>query len=84
VQSGAEQLKWAPDGTALTYVTTNGHSQSVVRQPLDGKPATTVLHFDSEPLLIPAYDWSPDGKRLALVRAPYHNTDVITFSIPSK
>lgn len=80
----AKQLKWTPDGTALTYVTTDGHTQSLIRQPLSGKPPTTVLHFDSEPLLIQAYDWSPDGKKLAITRAPYHDTDVVMFSIPSK
>jgi eukaryotic-like serine/threonine-protein kinase len=80
----ARQLKWAPDGTALTYVSTRGQSHSLVRQPLSGKPGSTVLHFDSEPLLIKAYDWSPDGKNLAVSRAPYHDTDVVMFSIPSK
>jgi serine/threonine protein kinase/Tol biopolymer transport system component len=80
----SSELKWTPDGTALTYVTTDGHTQSLIRQPLSGKPPTTVLHFDSEPLLIKAYDWSPDGKKLAVTRAPYHDTDVVMFSVPSK
>ena len=84
ITGGAEQLKWTPDGTALTYVTTTGQSQSLMRQPLSGKPASTVLRLDSEPLLIKAYDWSPDGKKLAMTRAPYHDTDVVMFSIPSK
>jgi serine/threonine protein kinase/dipeptidyl aminopeptidase/acylaminoacyl peptidase len=84
VPEKASQLKWAPDGTALTYVTTRGQSQSLMRQPLSGKPASTVLRLDSEPLLIKAYDWSPDGKKLAITRAPYHDTDVVMFSIPSK
>lgn len=84
VPEGATQLKWTSDGTALTYVSTKGHSQSLVRQPLSGGGATTVLHFDSEPLLIKAYDWSPDGKKLAVTRSPYHDTDVVMFSIPSK
>lgn len=79
---GTTQLKWTPDGTALTYVSTRNHS--LVRQPLSGGTATTVLHLDSEPLLIKAYDWSPDGKKLAVTRAPYHDTDVVMFSIPSK
>jgi len=78
------ELKWTPDGTALTYVTTDGHTQSLIRQPLSGKPPTTVLHFDSEPLLIQAYDWSPDGKKLAITRTQFHDTDVVMFSIPSK
>ncbi len=84
VPQGAEQLKWIPDGTALTYVTTKGQSQSLVRQALSDGTANTILHFDSEPLLIKAYDWSPDGKKLAITRAPYHDTDVVMFSIPSK
>lgn len=81
---GAKQLKWTPDGTAFTYVTTKGQSQSLVRQTLSDGTANTILHFDSEPLLIKAYDWSPDGKKLAITRAPYHDTDVVMFSIPSK
>jgi Tol biopolymer transport system component len=80
----ATQLKWAPDGTALTYVSTEGQSQSLIRHPLFGKAPTTILRFDSEPLLIKAYDWSPDGKKLAITRTPYHDTDVVMFSIPSK
>jgi dipeptidyl aminopeptidase/acylaminoacyl peptidase len=69
---------------SLTYVSRQGQSRSLVRLPLNGKAATTVLQFDSEPLLIKAYDWSPDGKKLAVTRAPYHDTDVVMFSIPSK
>jgi Tol biopolymer transport system component len=84
VPADAAQLKWTPDGTALTYVSSTGQSQSLFRQPLSGKAATRILHFDSEPMLIKAYDWSPDGKRLAVTRAPYHSTDVVMFSIPSK
>jgi serine/threonine protein kinase len=84
VPQEARQLKWTPDGTALSYVSATGQSQSLFRQPLSGKAATRILHFDSEPLLIGAYDWSPDGKKLAVTRAPYHSTDVVMFSIPSK
>jgi serine/threonine protein kinase len=80
----ASQLKWTADGTSLTYVSGKGQSRFLVRQPLSGGAATTVLHFDSEPMLISAYDWSPDGKKLAVTRAPYHSTDVVMFSIPSK
>jgi eukaryotic-like serine/threonine-protein kinase len=84
VPQEAGQLKWTPDGTALSYVSATGQSQSLFRQPLSGKAATRILHFDSEPMLIGAYDWSPDGKKLAVTRAPYHSTDVLMFSVPSK
>lgn len=79
---GAIQLKWTPDATALTYVSEK--ERSLVRQPLLAGAATTLLHFDAEPLLIKAYDWSPDGKKIAVTRAPYHDTDVIMFSVPPK
>lgn len=84
VPQQAQQLKWTPDGAALTYVSSTRQSQSLFRQPLSGKAATMILHFDSEPMLIKAYDWSPDGKKLAVTRAPYHSTDVVIFSMPSK
>ena len=81
---GSTHLKWAPDEKSLTYVSVRGVSSSLIRQPLSGGPAQTVLHPDSEPLLIQSYDWSPDGKKLAVTRAPYHDTDVIMFRIPPK
>jgi Tol biopolymer transport system component len=84
VPQGATQLKWTADGESLTYVSRKGESRFLARLPLNGKPATTVLQFDSEPLLIKAYDWSPDGKKLAITRAPYHDTDVVMFSVPAK
>ena len=84
VPQGADQLEWTPDGTALTYLSSTGQSQSLFLQPLSGTPVTRILHFDSEPMLIMAYDWSHDGKKLAVTRAPYHSTDVVMFSIPPK
>ena len=84
VPQDAGQLKWTPDGKSLTYVASNGRSQDLIQQPLSGTPAKPILHFDSEPMLVSAYDWSLDGKKLAVVRAPYHTTDVVMFSIPSK
>ena len=46
VQEKASQLKWAPDGTAFTYVTAKGQSQSLIRQALSDGTANTILHFD--------------------------------------
>lgn len=84
VPPDAGQLRWTPDGKSLTYVVSNGRSQDLIQQPLSGAAAKPILHFDSEPMLVSAYDWSLDGKKLAIVRAPYHTTDVVMFSIPSK
>jgi len=74
-------LGWAPDGHALTYVrNTTGNTQNVYMQPLSGGPPVQLTHFDSEPAVVSAYAWSRDGKKLAITRARYNDTDVVLFS----
>jgi eukaryotic-like serine/threonine-protein kinase len=75
------RLGWTPDGHALTYVhNTTGDTQNVYMQPLAGGAPVQLTHFDSEPALIPAYAWSRDGKKFAITRARYNDTDVVMFS----
>jgi serine/threonine protein kinase/Tol biopolymer transport system component len=74
-------LGWTPDGQGLTYVhNTTGNTQNVYMQPLAGGPPLQLTHFDSEPALIQAYAWSRDGKKFAITRARYNDTDVVMFS----
>jgi Tol biopolymer transport system component len=75
------RLAWAPDGRGLTVVrdTTPG-VQNLYLIPLKGGKEVQLTHFDSEPGLIPAYDWSPDGKKLAITRARYDDSDVVMFN----
>ncbi|MBZ5613576.1 MAG: serine/threonine-protein kinase [Acidobacteriia bacterium] len=76
-----EQLGWTPDGHALTYVhNTTGSVQNVYMLPLGGGTPVQLTHFDSEPGLVPAYAWSRDGKKFAITRARYNDTDVVMFS----
>jgi Tol biopolymer transport system component len=76
-----EHLGWTPDGTALTYVhNTTGSVQNVYMLPLAGGTPVQLTHFDSEPGLVPAYAWSRDGKKFAITRARYNDTDVVMFS----
>jgi len=78
---GWHKLGWAPDGNALTFVhNTTGSVQNVYLQPLAGGPPVQLTHFDSEPGLVAAYAWSRDGKKFALTRARYNDTDVVMFS----
>jgi hypothetical protein len=49
-------------------------------QPLSGGAPVQLTHFDSEPALIRAYAWSRDGKKFAITRARYNDTDVVMFS----
>ena len=74
-------LGWPPDGHALTYVhNTTGNTTNVYMQPLIGGPPIQLTHFDTEPALIAAYAWSRDGKKIAITRARYNDTDVVMFS----
>jgi len=74
-------LGWTPDGRALSYVdNTKGNLQNVYMQPLTGGAPVQLTHFDSEPAVVSAYAWSKDGKKLAITRARYADTDVVMFS----
>jgi len=75
------RLAWTPDGRGLTVVrdTTPG-VQNLYLIPLKGGKEVQLTHFDSEPGLIPAYDWSPDGRKLAITRARYNDSDVVMFN----
>lgn len=59
-------LRWAPGGRSLAYVVDHGGSSNVWRQPLDGGPPRPLTHFRSDRIF--AFDWSRDGRHLALAR----------------
>ena len=74
-------LGWTPDGKALSFLhNTTGSSQNVYMLPLAGGAPVQVTNFDSEPAFVPAYAWSRDGKKFAVTRARYNDTDVVLFS----
>ena len=74
-------LKWTPDGRALTYIhNTTGNTMNIYMQPLAGGAAVQLTHFNSEPAGVLAYAWSRDGKKFAITRARYNDSDVVMFS----
>jgi eukaryotic-like serine/threonine-protein kinase len=74
-------LGWTPDSHAITYVhNTAGNLQNLYMQPLAGGAPVQLTHFDSEPSVVSAYAWSRDGKKFAITRARYSDTDVVMFS----
>jgi eukaryotic-like serine/threonine-protein kinase len=76
-----EKLGWTPDGRALSYVhNTTGNTQNLYMQPLAGGAPVQLTHFDSDLGSIPAYAWSHNGKKLAITRARYNDSDVVIFS----
>jgi serine/threonine protein kinase/Tol biopolymer transport system component len=75
------RLGWTPDGHALTYIhNTTGNTQNVYMQPLAGGSPVQLTHFNSEPGMVLTYAWSRDGKKFAITRARYNDTDVVMFS----
>jgi Tol biopolymer transport system component len=58
--------RWTPDGRGFAYLDPN-ESANIWIQPIDGGPARPLTHFTDHQLT--NFAWSPDGKRLALVRA---------------
>jgi serine/threonine protein kinase/dipeptidyl aminopeptidase/acylaminoacyl peptidase len=75
------KLAWTRDGKDFTLVrNTNGGVQNLYMIPLKGGKEVQLTHFDSEPGRIISYDWSPDGKKLAISRARHNDSDVVMFS----
>jgi len=60
------QPRFSPDGKAIAYPVREKGVDNLWLQPLDGGPGRQVTSFTS--LKIYSYQWSPDGKSLALVR----------------
>ncbi len=82
VPQQAEVFGWTPDSRAVSYLLYDpgGNGRHLYIQPLSGGPPIQLTHFDSEPSNILAYAWSKDGRRIAVTRARFADTDVVMFS----
>ena len=75
--AAAGGFRWAPAGKALDYMLTRGGVSNIWRQPLAGGPPKQITDFKAG--LIFGFDWSYDGKQLALARGTASH-DVILIS----
>jgi Tol biopolymer transport system component len=73
-------LGWTPDGRAVTFTRVVDTARHLYMQSLDGGAPVQLTHFDSEPADIVAYAWSMDGKKIAITRARWSDSDVVMFS----
>jgi Tol biopolymer transport system component len=73
-------LQWTPDGHALAYLHTVGSARHLYMQLLTGGSSVQLTHFDTEPSSVNAVVWSHDGKKIAVTRARYADTEVVMFS----
>jgi Tol biopolymer transport system component len=82
VPQQADVFGWAPGGRAVSYLLFDpgGNVRHLYLRPLAGGTPVQLTHFDAEPSQILAYAWSRDGKKLALTRARFADTDVVLFS----
>jgi serine/threonine protein kinase len=67
-------LTFTPDGKSLAYIIRDQGVDNIFVQPLDGSAGHQITNFTSDN--IAEFQWSPDGKTLAVART--HNTsDVV-------
>ena len=68
-------LLWTSDSRAADYAASTIGVGNIWRQPLDGSKPQQMTRFKSE--LIYGFDWSPDGKQLALTRGHWEDNIVL-------
>jgi len=67
-------VSFTPDGKSVAYIIRDQGVDNIFVQPLDGSPGHQITNFTSEN--IAQFQWSPDGKALAVART--HNiSDVV-------
>ncbi|MFL6334245.1 MAG: protein kinase domain-containing protein [Pyrinomonadaceae bacterium] len=72
-----DSVSWTPDGRALTYINGRGIVTNIWLQPVDGGQPRQLTDFNTDRIL--SFDWSHDGKWLAVSRGVVNN-DVVLIS----
>ena len=73
----AAQPRWAPDSSSLQYAVTRDGVSNIWQQALTDGPPKQITNFKSG--LIFDFDWSRDGKELALARGS-QTSDVVMIN----
>jgi len=74
-------LRWTRDGKALTYEAVNDDSSAIFMQPIGGGESKLLAKFPAEQVF--SFDWSFDGKKLAVIRGKQLN-DAVLIKIEDK
>jgi serine/threonine protein kinase len=78
----ALKFLFSPDGKGIVYPVREKGVDNLWLLPLDGGPGRQLTNFGS--LKIYSYQWSPDGKSLALVRGDSPSDLVLIQNSPGK
>lgn len=70
-------IRWAQDGTALTFVDNRSGASEIWSQPLSGQRARQLTNFGVGRIF--SFNWSPDGKNLVVARGS-KVSDVVLLS----
>ena len=77
---GQRIVRWVPGGWGLAYLDSPGGVSNVWVQPLEGGVPLQLSNFKDGS--IDSFDWSPDGRRLAIVRGT-ETSDVVLMDTKS-
>jgi dipeptidyl aminopeptidase/acylaminoacyl peptidase len=69
------RIRFTPDGKGIAYEWRGNQVGNIWVQPLDGSAPHALTRFTDEGIF--DFDWSPDGKRLAVLRG--HNVSDIVL-----
>jgi Tol biopolymer transport system component/DNA-binding winged helix-turn-helix (wHTH) protein len=67
-------VRWVPGGWGLAYIDSTGGISTIRVQPLDGSSPQELSNFKAQS--IESFDWSSDGRRLAIISAT-ETSDVV-------
>ena len=70
-------LRWSKDGKAINYVVTENGVSNIWSQAIDDSSRKKLTNFTSDQIFY--FDYSHDGKQLALARGSW-NSDVVLLS----
>jgi eukaryotic-like serine/threonine-protein kinase len=72
-------IQWRPDGKALSYFNVRGGTSNIWVQPLDGGRPKQLTKFEASSVLaqIRFFDWSWDGRQIAVLRASQRRSMVL-------
>jgi Tol biopolymer transport system component/DNA-binding winged helix-turn-helix (wHTH) protein len=75
VYSGNMLLRWMPDGSGLTFINHQNGASNVCFVPLDGGQTVQLTNFNDSQIFW--FDWSRDGRQIAMTRGVLLNDVVL-------